>query len=135
MTTATTIRHDTGCPETYLIDYQGNPRCPCGKVDPTWSGLRPFLPEPQDWKRWSNHLRLFYEVLKDGKRHTREQIEDHSGSKGFTGRISDLRKRGYDVKCERASDGGATTYHIAAHYPGMDLTGKHTCPTCTCKAG
>ena len=64
--------------------------------------------------------------------HSREEIVARTGVKGFTARISDIRKAGYVVECNRASDAGATTYRIL-EFVGYDTTGKHTCPTCTCK--
>ena len=81
-----------------------------------FGGHQRFIPQPQDW--W----------------HSRDEIVRKTDIKGFTARISDLRKAGYFIECSRVSDAGETTYRIAA-YVGYDTTGKHTCPTCTCKVG
>lgn len=93
---------------------------------------RPFIPEPLDWERWKGHRVKMFNVLRDGMWHSREEIVARTGVKGFTARISDIRKAGYVVECNRASDAGATTYRIL-EFVGYDTTGKHTCPTCTCK--
>jgi hypothetical protein len=114
----------------WKIDYQRTLRCICGDAQ----GMqRPFIPEPQDWERWKGHKVKVFNVLRDGKWHSRDEIVRRTGVKGFTARISDLRKAGYVVEVNRTNDEGGTTYRIL-EYVGVDTTGKHTCPTCTCKA-
>ena len=94
----------------------------------------PFIAEPQDYVRWSKQVKKIFDVLKDGIVHTRQELVNISGAKNPTSRVSDLRKSGYDIQCLRVSDMGASTFQILA-FVGYDTTGRHRCPTCTCKSG
>ena len=94
---------------------------------------RIFVPEPKDWERWSGHKRKMFEFLRDGRWHNRDAIVEYVGTKGFTGRISDLRQRGYVIECQRATEGGGTIYRIL-EYTGVSTTKGGHCPSCTCGA-
>jgi hypothetical protein len=126
------VKHSKNCPQIYKVNYLGIPVCAEGTPDPAWNPT-PFIPEPQDYERWRGHKRKMFEFMRDMKWHSRDAIVEYVGTKGFTGRISDLRKAGYMVPVDRQNDAGATSYRIS-EYVGYDTTGKHTCPTCTCKA-
>ena len=98
---------------------------------------REFIAEPQDFERWSSHLRLMWDVLKDGGWHTREEIVKFGGAKpgaetkGFTGRITNLRTRGCLIVCDRLGSSGATRYRLMGVLKGSTTTLKGHCPCCT----
>lgn len=91
-----------------------------------------FHPSNIDYQRWTGHVRKLFDLLADGAVHDRDDIVRHVGTRGFTGRVSDLRREGYIIVCRRANEGGATNYQLTK-YVGYDTTGNHKCPTCTCK--
>ena len=95
------------------------------------SGMRPFIPNPSDWERWKGHKRRMFLFMRDGRWHRRDDIAEYVGTKGFTGRISDLRSMGYIIECSRTSEAGDTAYRIK-EFVGSSTTNPNHCPTCTC---
>ena len=93
---------------------------------------RPFLPEPHDYARWSGHRRKIFEVLRDVNWHSREELAERSGSLQVASRISQLRKAGYRIECDRTGEYGDSSYKIT-EYAGYDTTNPKHCDTCTCK--
>jgi hypothetical protein len=87
---------------------------------------RSFLPEPQDIERWSKHVKLLFDVLKDKKWHTRSELVEKTNSSALTARISDLRKTGYVIECARVSEEGTTAYKI------LDFVGTSTTQAVHC---
>lgn len=51
-------------------------------------------------------------VLKDGRPHTMEEIHQFAGFMRLNSRVSDLRKRGHTITCDKA--GGVYTYQLHA---------------------
>ena len=92
----------------------------------------PFIPAPTDWTRWKGHKRKMFTFMKDGNWHSRDEIAEYVGTKGFTGRISDLRTMGYVIECNRTSRTGGTAYRIKG-YVGVSTTNPNHCTTCSCK--
>tara|TARA_Y100001973_G_C5189644_1_gene330115 strand:- start:1840 stop:2190 length:351 start_codon:yes stop_codon:yes gene_type:complete len=90
---------------------------------------RSFLPEPQDIERWSNHKKLLFEILKDKKWHSRNELVARTNTSALTARISDLRKLGYEIHCVRTSEQGTTAYRIVA-YIGKSTTQPVHCYCC-----
>jgi|13_taG_2_1085334.scaffolds.fasta_scaffold10835_4 hypothetical protein len=93
---------------------------------------RPFLPEPQDYERWSGHRRKIFEVLRDVNWHSREELAERSGSLQVASRISQLRKAGYRIECDRTGEYGDSSYKIT-EYAGYDTTNPKHCDTCVCQ--
>lgn len=90
---------------------------------------RKFKANEKDYTRWNSQMRAIYDVLSDGNWHTREELEAASNAKQPTARVSELRKRGYIIDCQRVSDEGATVYKITS-YVGYDTTKQKHCSCC-----
>jgi len=88
-----------------------------------------FVANEKDYARWNKQMKSIYDVLADGNWHSREELEKASGAKQPTARVSELRKQGYIIDCQRVSDIGATVYKILS-YVGYDTTKTKHCYCC-----
>jgi len=93
---------------------------------------RPFVPEPEDYARWSGQKRAIFDLLKDLQWHTRQELVTTSGAKNPTSRVSDLRKLGYQIDCDRTGERGKSSFKMIG-YVGYDTTKPKHCATCTCR--
>lgn len=88
-----------------------------------------FVANNNDKIRWGKQMKAIYDVLSDGDWHTRDELEVASNAKQPTARVSELRKKGYIIDCQRVSDEGATVYKIIS-YVGYDTTNTKHCYCC-----
>jgi len=91
--------------------------------------MEKFYVKKQDKKRWSEQLSEIYLVLSDREWHSREEIVARTGALEPSSRISELRKKGYKIQCNRGNEGGATLYKIM-EYVGYDTTSQRHCVCC-----
>ena len=88
----------------------------------------------KDQKRWSNHVQKIYKVLKDQNWHNRDELFEYTQSKALGARISELRKKGYIIKCVRSGTEGQTIYKLFGEVD-YDTTVEKHCNCCKYKMG
>ena len=92
-----------------------------------------FTVTAEDLKRWGGQKRKLLEVLSDGRMHEHTTLVRSSGNaQNLTARISELRKSGWVITCDRPTH-SETTYYQLAGFTGEDNTQKtQHCSTCQC---
>ena len=120
--------------DSWKTDYQQKLRCVCGTEQ---SPLRPWIPEPEDYKRWKGYLLKFFNILKDGQPHERTEIWERAGRPlNFSAHISQLRDAG-GVVPPPTRDGKKIWYQMTGFTDESTLShGIHypSCMTCRCTA-
>tara|TARA_R100001086_G_scaffold119382_1_gene61350 strand:- start:7479 stop:7835 length:357 start_codon:yes stop_codon:yes gene_type:complete len=89
----------------------------------------PFVVNENDYIRWNKQMKAIYQVLQDGNWHTREELQIAASAKEPASRVSELRKKGFIIDCQRITDTGATVYKIEK-YVGYDTTKQKHCYCC-----
>ena len=84
-----------------------------------------------DLSRWRGQKRALLDILSDGKVHDRESLARASGATQMPSRISELRKAGWLIECDRYKSGHS--YYQLTGYTGEDNTSKRHCATCRCE--
>jgi|13_taG_2_1085334.scaffolds.fasta_scaffold02784_8 hypothetical protein len=92
--------------------------------------FKPFIAEPLDFKRWSNQRKQLFSLLKDQKRHLREELVRVTNAQNITAVVSEIRHAGGIIKCTRSE--GQIYYQL------LDIVDESTvkqgihCATCRC---
>lgn len=118
--------------DKWKVDYQGSLRCICGKEQ---VNLTPWIPTPEDFKRWSGQRVRLFNYWRDGQPHERTETWEAIGRPlNFSAVVSDLRNAG-GVIPRPTRDGEKIWYQMTGWVDHSTLSkGVHysVCPTCRC---
>ena len=93
----------------------------------------PFVPEPDDFKRWSKQRKQLFDLLKDKRVHRREELVHATNAQNVTAVVSELRHAGGVIECLRYE--GQIYYQLIEMLEESTVTKGIHCSTCRCSEG
>ena len=90
----------------------------------------PFAREPDDFKRWSKQRKQLFDLLKDQRVHSREELVQITNAQNITAVVSELRHAGGVIECTRHE--GQIYYQLIEMLDQSTVTKGIHCSTCRC---
>ena len=90
----------------------------------------PFIPDPDDFKRWSKQRKQLFDLLKDQRVHKREEMVQVTNAQNITAVVSELRHAGGVIECTRHE--GQIYYQLIEMLDKSTVTKGIHCETCRC---
>ena len=90
----------------------------------------PFVPEPDDFERWSKQRKQLFDLLKDKRVHKREEMVQVTNAQNITAVVSELRHAGGVIECTRHE--GQIYYQLIEMLDESTVTKGIHCETCRC---